>query len=109
MSDSNEGGWRIFVGDTLIGTAYYHHIDQPWYICTFEPTVSFDTYRPIFDEYASLVNSPSPDMAHIDIGEYYESKIGSLNLRLEPFGNVWQGDVYIAQIYDASECWIRPL
>ena len=109
MSGHNDSGWRIFADDTEIGTAYLYEVDQPWFICKFEPAATFNAYRPIFDEYAALVNNPTPDTAHIDTGEFYEDHIGSLNLRLEPFGDVWQGEIFVGLIYNANECWLLPL
>ena len=109
MSDDRNSGWKAFAGETLIGTAYFQRADQPWYICRFEPTAAFGKYRPTFDEYATLVNNPTEEDKHIDIGEYYEDNISTLQIRLEPFGNEWDGEVYVAQIYDSKECWIRPV
>lgn len=49
MPLSETDGWKIFVGDTLLGTAYHLHLDFPWIICTFESTPAFKDYQPIFD------------------------------------------------------------
>ena len=109
MKSHHEDGWKLYVGDILIGTACYRESDQPWYICDFEPTPEFEKYRPIFDAYATLVNNPHEAPTLIDPAEYYEINIESLNLRLVPFGDVWRGDIFVAQIYGGSEAWLRPL
>jgi hypothetical protein len=109
MSDLTNSGWEIFADGILIGIAYYRNQDQPWFICNFEPTSAFEAYRPNFDELAEFVNNPSRETAHIDPSVFYENKIEVLNLSLQPFGDVWDGEVFIGQIYDANECWIRPL
>jgi hypothetical protein len=42
MTKANDGGWnggwKIYLDDTLLSTANYVTQDQPWYICDFEPT-----------------------------------------------------------------------
>jgi len=112
MQEARRDGWRTFLGDTLLGTAYFHTSDQPFYICSFEPTAAFDTHRPIFDEYATLVNNPSAATVQMDSDEFYEANIASLDLRPEPFGNVLDTgytEIYVAQIYDAQEAWLQPI
>lgn len=101
-------GWRIYVGDVLFGIAYYRESDQPWYICDFEPTTEFETYRPLFDTFAALVNDPLKFQPPVDYFEYYETHIETLNLRLVPFGDVYQGEVFVGQIYNGNEAWLRP-
>lgn len=106
MSKSSRGGWEIFVGDTLIGIANYQYTDQPWFICDFDPTPEFENYQPTFDEYADLVNNPQ---GKADYNEFYELHIESLKLRLVPFGDVWHGETFVAQIYSGSNAWLRPI
>jgi hypothetical protein len=81
------------------------HPRPPFYICSFEPAPAFENYRHIFDEYAALVNTPNPAQL---ISDYYEENIEALNLSLIPFGDVWP-KVFVVQIYDANEAWLRPI
>jgi len=107
MNSDNKNGWKIYADNGLIGTAYYRYSDQPWFVCDFDPTPQFAIFKSLFDKYAHLVNEPRE--SDMDFSEFYEVNIESLNLRLMPFGNVWQGQVYVAQIYDGVEAWLRPL
>ena len=108
MKQFHENGWRLYVGDKLIGIAYFRHSDQPFFICDFVPTPEYEAYRSMFNIYAKLVNSPGEIQPSIDPFDYYEENIGRLNIRLAPFGNVWKGDIFVAQIYDGNEAWLRP-
>ncbi|MBX3062374.1 MAG: hypothetical protein KF726_05330 [Anaerolineae bacterium] len=109
MVDNRKDGWLLYAGDVLIGTAYFRSQDQPWYICDFEPTSQYETYRHIFDAYAKLVNEPSNEQIGTEPADFYEENIESLNLRLVPFGNEWSGEIYVTQIYNGSEIWLRPV
>ena len=98
--------YEIYVGETLIGVAFLLEVDQPAYICRFEPTPDFEQYRQRFDEYTDAVENPHPGQ---DIGELWEKHIGELELRLIPFGNVYKGPVFVGKIANGNEAWLTPI
>ncbi len=102
-------GWQKLINDVVIGIAYFRTVDQPWYICDFEPTATFEKYRAIFDTYATLINNPEDAPTELDPDVYYEMNIENLDMKLFPFGEVWRGAIFVAQIYDGREAWLRPL
>ncbi|WP_344953801.1 hypothetical protein [Actinomadura miaoliensis] len=42
-------------GETLIGTLYLADVDQPWFVCRFEPGDGWETARALFEAQADVL------------------------------------------------------
>lgn len=48
---------QLLRGSTLVGTLTVTDVDQPWFICTFTPTVAYKEVMLAFDEENRLIDA----------------------------------------------------
>ena len=77
--------WTLLDRDgTELGTLLVVSVDQPWFICNFEPRSAFESIRPLFDEEFRLLHeTPKGDDAERWASwEAAYGRIGALGLRV---------------------------
>ncbi|MFJ2832728.1 hypothetical protein ACIPC1_35130 [Streptomyces sp. NPDC087263] len=71
--------WRIWRDDELLGTLREFAVDQPVFVCRFEPTEVWATVKPYFDDLSEV---PRPDADGLRTAQVVK-KILDLGLILE--------------------------
>ncbi|MEU2513816.1 hypothetical protein [Streptomyces syringium] len=71
--------WQLTQRNDVIGRLYLSGVDQPWFMCTFEPTQGWETVRGLFEEQSKAMKSGDPERIGLSM-----AAIHSLDLRLLP-------------------------
>ncbi|MFI1257283.1 hypothetical protein ACH4U6_26355 [Streptomyces netropsis] len=71
--------WQLAQGNEMIGRLYLSDVDQPWFMCTFEPAEGWEAVRSLFEEQSEAMKARDPRRIGISM-----SAINSLDLRLLP-------------------------
>ncbi|MFF5129037.1 hypothetical protein ACFY41_19165 [Streptomyces syringium] len=84
--------WRLAQGNEIIGKLYLSDVDQPWFMCTFEPAEGWETVRNLFEEQSEAMKTGDPERIGISM-----ASIRSLGLRLLPLAG--EGEVIPVMIH----------
>ncbi|MFJ9584503.1 hypothetical protein [Streptomyces acidicola] len=87
--------WRLLQGDTPVGTLMLHHIDQPWFHCSFTATAAWESLRPTVVAWTQVVESNDSD--ELEVNEALEA-IDALGLVLVPVAESEQIDDFLIHI-----------
>jgi hypothetical protein len=53
--------WALMRGRTRLGVLQVVDVDQPWFVCAFEPTAAFEQVRELFEEEQRLLDADEMD------------------------------------------------
>lgn len=99
-------GWKLTRDGTLLGKLTYRELDQPWFLCDFEPTTAFQTVAPLFERELQALETGFAKQGDEDKWEEIFAEISQLGLHLEPLD---QGELitdFLLHI-DGKEAWFR--
>ena len=98
--------WLLVLGQTLLGVLTVTSVNQPFFLCSFQPTDEFDQYRLLFEERLRLAESVDPDNEDWSAVEVIHEQIQGLGLSLKRMNDGAEIKEFLLHVR-GDEAWFR--